>query len=293
MQRRRVSSGSAALCAVVLLTGCAAQPLGTRERSTRGDPALENRDETSRPQEETPANQHEEIARNQELLEELRRRNLDVRETPRGVVVNLPDVLFEFDRADLTRDARRTVGDIAVVVLRSARGRQVSIEGHTDSIGTQAYNQRLSGARAESVADALVGDGVNRRRLRPRGFGKTRPVAPNTIRGRDNPEGRARNRRVEVIIENARGARGDDGPGYEQRRRDVDGSLDSSRPRHGTPRADDQGPEHLQRSRRDESECRCRRHGRPERADEGARDHVADPVRRREQAHAGAAGVLG
>ncbi|MBI3770932.1 MAG: OmpA family protein [Deltaproteobacteria bacterium] len=211
MQRRRGSSRSAALCAVILLMGCAAQPLGTRERSTRGDIARENRDEMSR-QEETLARQREEIARNRELLEELRRRNLDVRETSRGVVVNLPDVLFEFDRADLTRDARRTVGDIAAVLLRSARGRQVSIEGHTDSIGTQAYNRRLSEVRAESVADALVSDGLNRRRLRTHGFGKARPVAPNTIRSRDNPEGRAKNRRVEVIIENARGVRGDGGP---------------------------------------------------------------------------------
>ena len=73
-----------------------------------------------------------------------------------------------------------------------------------DAIGSQAYNQRLSQLRAESVADALVSAGVNRRRLHARGFGKSRPVAPNTVHGRDDPQGRAKNRRVEVIIENPR-----------------------------------------------------------------------------------------
>jgi outer membrane protein OmpA-like peptidoglycan-associated protein len=228
---------AAVALATVALAGCA-QPHSARERSAVAagapggglvDNEPQDRDEVSRRQEETLVRQREEIARNRELLEELRRRNLDVRETSRGVVVNLPDVVFEFDRADLTREARRTVGDIADVLLRSARGRKVSIEGHTDSIGTQTYNQRLSEARAESVADALVSAGVNRRRLRTRGFGKTHPVAPNTIRGRDNPAGRAKNRRVEVIIENSRRPR-DDRPGYDERRggddrrrRDYDG----------------------------------------------------------------------
>jgi outer membrane protein OmpA-like peptidoglycan-associated protein len=195
--------------ALLVIAGCA-QPPSPRGRGPLAGGAMQGRDDMSRRQEEILARQREEIARNRELLEELRERNLDVRETARGVVVNLPDVLFEFDRADLTRDARRTVGDIADVLLRSARGRQVSVEGHGDSIGSQAYNQRLSEVRAESVADALVSDGVNRRRLHTRGFGKTRPVAPNTLHGRANPAGRAKNRRVEVIIENARGSRVDD-----------------------------------------------------------------------------------
>jgi len=199
----RGRSSAALLLGVVALAAC------TRTLAPeRPSPADEARtqEEVSRAQAETLARQRDELARNQELLDELRGRHLDARETSRGVVVNLPDVLFEFGRADLTRDAKRTVRDIADVVRRSARGRQISIEGHTDAIGSEAYNKRLSQLRADSVADALVGAGVNRRRLHTRGFGKSRPVAPNASRGRDDPQGRAKNRRVEVVIENPRRA---------------------------------------------------------------------------------------
>ncbi len=133
---------------------------------------------------------------NRRLIEALRRRGADVRDTNRGVVVNLPDVLFEFNRADLTPDARRTVQDISDV-LRDFPDRRLSIEGHTDSIGSMGYNQRLSEDRAASVAAELGHSGVNRSRLRSRGFGESRPIATN-----NSDVGRSRNRRVEVIIEN-------------------------------------------------------------------------------------------
>jgi outer membrane protein OmpA-like peptidoglycan-associated protein len=148
------------------------------------------------------ARQREEISRNRKLLEELRRHDLDARETSRGVVVNLPDVLFEFGRADLTGPARRKVEHIADALDRAGARRRISVEGHTDAIGSDAANQRLSEARAERVADALAAEGVNPRRVRTRGFGERYPVAPNTRNGRDNPAGRAQNRRVEVVIEN-------------------------------------------------------------------------------------------
>src|SRR5436853_2670226 len=91
----------------------------------------------------------QELARNRELIEELKRKNLDVRETNRGVVVNLPDVLFEFNKSDLTSGARTKVRDIAEVLEGGrVRERQVSIEGHTDSKGSEEYNQRLSERRA-------------------------------------------------------------------------------------------------------------------------------------------------
>ncbi len=155
-----------------------------------GDQRLDSRDQ--------------EIARNRELIEELKRRNLDVRETSRGVVVNLPDVLFEFNRSNLTGDARGRVRDIADILDRPrASGRQVSVEGHTDSIGSEDYNQRLSQQRADAVSSALEHDGVDSGRLHTKGFGKKYPIAPNkNSDGSDNPSGRAKNRRVEVIIEN-------------------------------------------------------------------------------------------
>ena len=146
----------------------------------------------------------QEISRNRELIDELKRRNLDVRETNRGVVVNLPDVLFEFNRYNLTGDARAKVRDIADILSRPrASGRQVSIEGHTDSVGSDDYNQRLSQQRAEAVSSALDRDGVDSGRMHSKGFGKKYPIAPNkNSDGSDNPSGRAKNRRVEVIIEN-------------------------------------------------------------------------------------------
>ena len=136
------------------------------------------------------------IDENRRLIEALKRRGADVRDTRRGVVVNLPDVLFEFNRADLTPDARRTARDISDV-LRDFPERHLSVEGHTDSIGSMGYNQRLSEDRASSVADELERSGIDHYRVRSRGFGESRPIATN-----NTDVGRSRNRRVEVIIEN-------------------------------------------------------------------------------------------
>lgn len=145
-----------------------------------------------------------EIARNRELIEELKRKKLDARETNRGVVVNLPDVLFEFNKSTLTTEARTKVRDIADVLEgQRVQNRPISVEGHTDSIGGDQYNQRLSVRRAETVASALEREGVSPSRVQTRGFGERYPIAPNkNPNGSDNPAGRAKNRRVEVIIEN-------------------------------------------------------------------------------------------
>lgn len=140
--------------------------------------------------------QQAQIKENQRLLEELKRRGADVRETKRGVVVNLPDILFEFDRDQLTREAQRTLGEIGGV-LRDVRGRQIAVEGHTDSVGTVMYNQRLSERRARSVSRALESQGVSHAQMKIRGYGEGAPIATN-----NSDMGRARNRRVEVIIEN-------------------------------------------------------------------------------------------
>ncbi len=147
--------------------------------------------------------QERELERNRELLAELRARNLNASQTDRGVVVTLPDVLFEFGSSDLTQSAKRTVRDIADILVDTARGRKVSVEGHTDSIGAELYNQGLSERRAATVATHLAVNGVHDGLLDARGYGEKYPVAPNTTdQGADNPSGRARNRRVEVVILN-------------------------------------------------------------------------------------------
>ena len=164
---------------------------------------IEGRDQALDTQEQVITRQRQEIAHNRALLEELKRRNLDARETDRGVVVNLPDVLFEFNRARLTAEAQSKVAHIATVLEQQARDRRVSVEGHADAIGSESYNLALSQQRAEAVAQELRGEGLREARLTTRGYGKKYPVAPNTNPdGSDNPAGRAKNRRVEVVIEN-------------------------------------------------------------------------------------------
>src|SRR3990170_1350187 len=159
---------------------------------------LQKREAAVGEQERAIEEQQQEIASNRKLLEELKKRNLEARETSRGVVVNLPDILFEFGRAELTTDARGKVGDVAEVLSHQARKRRVAVEGHTDSIGGDAYNQRLSEQRAEAVAGALGASGLNRGRMAVKGYGERYPVAPNgNPDGSDNPAGRAKNRRVE------------------------------------------------------------------------------------------------
>ena len=147
--------------------------------------------------------QRQELARNSALLEELKRRRLEVRETERGVVVNLPDVLFTFDSIWLTEPARSAVAHIATTLRNHAQGRRVSIEGHTDALGSESYNMKLSQGRAQAVAHTLQSEGVYGLQLITHGYGEKYPIAPNrNTDGSDNPAGRAKNRRVEVVIEN-------------------------------------------------------------------------------------------
>jgi outer membrane protein OmpA-like peptidoglycan-associated protein len=127
----------------------------------------------------------------------------EIRQTPRGVVVTFREVLFAFDSAELTPKARREIERMAFVLNHpQAATRHVALEGHADAIGTDAYNLDLSRRRADAVAQELVARGVHRDRLSVEGFGKRKPVAPNTFPdGRDNPAGRALNRRVEAVVQ--------------------------------------------------------------------------------------------
>ena len=143
--------------------------------------------------------QRTEIAKNQALIDELKKRNIEARETSRGVMVNLPNVNFQFDSADLTADGRGRVDQIASIIRRDAANRRIMVEGHAsrESAAQEAYNQRLSEKRADSVADALARDGISSKQISSEGLGTRSPIASN-----DNEEGRQQNRRVEVVIEN-------------------------------------------------------------------------------------------
>lgn len=146
-------------------------------------------------------------ATNKEIVEALRQRSLDASETVPGVVVSLPDVyLFAFNSSAVGAEGRAKLKELAAYLARpELLGRHLSIEGHTDAIGTDAVNQSLSERRAAAVRRELLAGGVQESRIVARGFGESKPVAPNTTPdGADDPAGRARNRRVEIVIENRR-----------------------------------------------------------------------------------------
>jgi OOP family OmpA-OmpF porin len=111
----------------------------------------------------------------------------------------LRGVNFDYDKSNIRSDARPTL-DEAAQTLKDNPEINVTIEGHTDSIGSDGYNQRLSERRAQSVKAYLVSKGVAASRLDTVGKGEAEPVAPNTKDGRDNPEGRAMNRRAELKV---------------------------------------------------------------------------------------------
>ena len=117
-----------------------------------------------------------------------------------GTVITLQDgVLFDFGKYDLRPEAKATLTKLATV-LNQAKVPAAQINGHTDSIGDDAFNQDLSEKRASAVATQLKADGVSAN-LETHGYGKTQPVADNTnADGSDNPAGRQANRRVEIYI---------------------------------------------------------------------------------------------
>ncbi|NOJ99271.1 OmpA family protein, partial [Corallococcus coralloides] len=120
-------------------------------------------------------------------------------QTERGLLVTLGDVLFAFNKAELSAQAAPRLDKLANF-LRQFPDRKLIIEGHTDSVGGDAYNQELSERRAQAVQNALVQRGVAPDRITARGYGKTYPVADNA-----SPEGRAMNRRVEIVIADDKG----------------------------------------------------------------------------------------
>ncbi|MBV8770738.1 MAG: OmpA family protein [Deltaproteobacteria bacterium] len=110
------------------------------------------------------------------------------------------DALFDFNQSDLRSDAAETLEKLGPMI-RSFRAHPIEIDGHTDSIGSLAYNQQLSDARAETVKRWLAQRDFLPASTPIRGYGKTRPIAPNrNPDGSDNPAGRQKNRRVEIVI---------------------------------------------------------------------------------------------
>jgi outer membrane protein OmpA-like peptidoglycan-associated protein len=123
-----------------------------------------------------------------------------IEEQCRRRLVVAADALFAFDEADLTAKAEATLAELGPQ-LADAKGRVV-VEGHTDAKGDDGYNRTLSERRARAVRDWLVAKGFAPEGTPIAGFGESKPVAANThADGSDDPEGRQKNRRVEVVVE--------------------------------------------------------------------------------------------
>ena len=119
---------------------------------------------------------------------------LQTRDSARGLIVNMSDVLFDSGKYTLKSGAREKLSKVAGILL-AYPGLNIEVDGHTDNVGGDEYNQNLSEQRAGSVRDYLVAQGVATNSVTAKGFGKTQPVATN-----DTAEGRQTNRRVELVV---------------------------------------------------------------------------------------------
>ena len=119
---------------------------------------------------------------------------LQTRDTARGLVVNLSDVLFATGQHALRPEAREKLAKVAGIVA-SHPGLTIDVEGYTDSVGSDEYNQRLSEQRGTSVRDYFTQNGIAGNSVTSKGLGETNPVATN-----DTAAGRQQNRRVELVI---------------------------------------------------------------------------------------------
>lgn len=119
---------------------------------------------------------------------------LETRESARGLIVNISDVLFDFNKYTLKQGAREKMAKVAGILL-AYPGLKIQVEGHTDSVGSDEYNMKLSDQRAGTVRDYLVGQGVPSGMVTSTGFGESQPVASN-----DTNAGRQQNRRVELVV---------------------------------------------------------------------------------------------
>jgi len=121
-------------------------------------------------------------------------RILETRDTPRGLVITMADVLFDTGKYEVRPNTREQLAKLAGVLLAHS-GLNLDVEGHTDSTGSDEFNQKLAEQRASTVREYLVGQGLAAGSVTARGFGKDMPVASN-----DTPSGRQKNRRVELVV---------------------------------------------------------------------------------------------
>src|SRR5579862_4036955 len=172
-----------------------------QERAERAHEQQEQADaqrqqaEQARQQAEQSAQQaQQQSAQMREQLKNQLNQVLQTRETARGLIVNMSDVLFAFNKHDLKPEAREKLAKVSGILL-AYPNLKLQVEGYTDNIGSDEYNQKLSEQRADSVRDYLVSQSVPDGIITAQGYGKTHPIADNTTNS-----GRAQNRRVQLVV---------------------------------------------------------------------------------------------
>ena len=155
--------------------------------------AAASRDAAAKAEAAHQKSEEERIALRTQLREQLNK-ILQTQDTARGLIVNMSDVLFDFGQYTLKPGAREKLAKMSGILVLHPELR-VQVEGHTDSVGSDDFNQTLSEKRAQAVRDFLVTQDVDGNSITAKGFGKTRPVVSN-----DTAEGRQRNRRVELVV---------------------------------------------------------------------------------------------
>jgi outer membrane protein OmpA-like peptidoglycan-associated protein len=158
------------------------------------------------------ASQQQQLDQSQAALEEAQRRAeqatadlqriASVKQDPRGTVITLSgELLFRSDKAELLPGAEEKLDQVARALTQQDRNARIVVEGHTDSRGSDVYNLDLSTQRAQTVRDYLSAHGVAADRIEAKGLGEAQPIGNNST-----PEGRANNRRVEIVVEPAKQA---------------------------------------------------------------------------------------
>ncbi len=170
----------------------AAEELAEQQRKAAAEVAAQEAARKAEEQKRLEA-EREKAALRAKLLEQFNR-VLPTTDTARGLVVNMGDVLFDVSKSNLRSDAQIALAKLSGIVLNYPQ-LKLSIEGYTDSTGSEDFNQKLSEARAGAVRDYLVSQGLDASSLTAQGFGESNPVADNKT-----AKGRQQNRRVEIVV---------------------------------------------------------------------------------------------
>lgn len=167
------------------------------EERVKADEVARRAREAQQAAEQSAQQAAQQAAQMREKLRDQLNQVLQTTESARGLIINMSDVLFDFNKYTLKPEAREKLAKVSGILL-SYPGLKLQVEGYTDSIGSDEYNQKLSEQRAHGVRDYLVAQSVSDANVTAKGYGKRDPVADNSTN-----DGRAQNRRVELVVSGA------------------------------------------------------------------------------------------